>query len=325
MQKPKPTTVYRSLLSDALRVAWGRKQLWVFGLFAALLSTGGAWEMTAKSFHRLSTVRDACVQVMRGTFTGTQMFGRSVRDMIVLEPSRATGVATIIIVAVLLAVIASVVSQGALVAGTGKKEVADAEAIRAGRSAFWDLLALNLLHKAAHAVVTLIAAIPLFALITSPTRPDVVVTFLVCLVVFPLTIVISILFMLASVDAAKKGTHALDAIHHAVRVWTAHWLAALELGLILFLSALLAGVLFLTVVALLAIPFAVLVSASLVFGSSTVFLLVNVFGAFLFVLLLFGFVGMLTTFQYAAWGRFYEHGTGKKKVISKTHRIWSGR
>ncbi len=325
MQKPKPTTVYRSLLTDALRVAWGRKQLWVFGLFAALLSTGGAWEMTAKNFRHLSAMRDASLAAMRGTLGAKRMFGGFVQDALSLDPTRASMIAGFVIVAGLLAIVASVVSQGALVAGTGKKEIADPEAVAASKRSFADLLLLNLLHKAAHGIVTLIAVVPLFALVERPSTQDILATSATCLVVFPLTIVISTLFMLASADMVQKNTHALDAVHHAVRAWRAHWLAAFELGLILFVSMIATGILFVLSVALLSIPFAVVVSVALAFANATAFLIVNVLGAFLLVLLLFGFVGMVTTFQYAAWVRFYELATGKKRMVSKTHRIWNGK
>lgn len=308
-----------------MRVAWERKALWVFGLFAALLSTGGVGEMTAKGFHRLTAARDAYVGMMNGTFTGAEMFGRMVRGLAELDPSRLTTAVTLGILFAALAVVASVVSQGALVAGVGRKAVTDAEAAAAGRAAFWHLLALNALHKAAHLVLILLSALPLFLLVARTNGTTMAGALLTFAIAFPLTIVISVLFMLASVHAVKTGSHAFDAIHQALAIFRAHALAAFETGVLLFGLVLLAALTFTAAAALAAVPFALLLSVSLLIGSGSLFLLVNILGATALVLFVFAFAGATTTFQYAVWVRFYEHANVKRKIISKIHRVWQGK
>src|SRR3989339_48248 len=123
-----PTTIYRSLFSDALRVAWERKALWVVGLFAALLSTGGACEMAAKGFRGLRATRDVYVGMVQGTFTGAHAFGILVQDMLGWDPSRLTVFVSLVVAFGILAVIASVVSQGALIEGAGGKAISDTQA-----------------------------------------------------------------------------------------------------------------------------------------------------------------------------------------------------
>ncbi len=325
MPTKQPTPIYRSLFGDALRVAWERKALWVFGLFAALLSTGGVCEMAAKGFHRLTAARDLYVGMMNGTFTGAQTFGRLVRDLSGLEPSRVTVAVTMLILFGVLAVIASVVSQGALIEGAGRKAVTDAEAAAAGRAAFWHLLGLNVLHKAAQTLLIMLSALPLFLLVSRADGGAMLGAMLTFLVAFPLTVVVSVLFMLASVHAVKTGSHALDSAHHAVDVFRAHWLAAFETGILLFGAIIVAAFAFASALALAAVAFAILVSVSLLIGSGTLFLIVNVLGASALVLFVFAFAGATTTFQYAAWVRFYEHAGVKRTIISKIHRIWRGR
>ncbi len=325
MPKPKPTAIYRSLLSDAFRVARERKALWVFGLFAAILSTGGAWEMTAKSLHRLSALQLACAEAVRGTFGGTRMFGEIVQATLRQDPSFLNLLLTVGSATVIGSIIASVISQGALIASVGARKISDSEAALAGTRSFWDLLALNLLHKAAHVVLVLLASVPFLALVARPEAGAILSAFLTLVLIVPASIAVSTLFMLASVDAVKKKTHTLDAIHHAVRAWRAHWVAALELGVILFLAAVLAATLYILAAAILAVPAAVAFSAALAAESAAVSIVTGTICISLFFLLLFAFVGITNVFQYAAWTRFYDLATAKKKIISKTHRVWRGR
>lgn len=325
MPTKQPMTIYRSLFADAARAAWKRKPLWVFGLFAALLSTGGACEMAAKSFHRLSGLQDMYAQMLHGTFTGTQAFGGYVRHMLTLDPGRVTVTLSVLIVLGALAVSASVVSQGALVAGTGPKAMADADAAQVGRHAFWHLLALNLLHKAAHAVFIGLCALPLFLLVSRGDDVAELTALLTAVVAFPVTVAIASVFMLATVHMVREGSHSLDAIHHGIILFRKHWLAAFETGILLFAAVAGAGILFAVAVAVVSVPFAVAISIALLFGNASVFLLVNVAAVATLILLLFTFMGGITTFQYAVWVRFYDHAVAKKRVISKVRRLMGKR
>lgn len=326
MPAKKPTTIYRSLLRDSIRVTMERKSLWVFGLFAALLSTGGVGEMAAKGWHRLSVARDVFGEIARGTFTGTRTFGTVVRTCLEIAPSQATAIMTIMILVAIAMVAVSVASQGAVLASVGPKPVTDAQAVAGGKKSFWHLLALNVLHKSAHAVLILLSSLPLLLVLERTTGSSALIAFLTFLVAFPLTVVIAAIFMIASAHISKTNAHSLDAIHHAVDIFKKHWLAAFELGLILFLCIIAASGAFVMAVSVLSIPFIVAVSLAFVTSSASAFLAVNLLGAFVLLLLAFAFAGATTTFQYAAWARFYGHAAGPiKKTISKAHRVWKGK
>lgn len=324
-RRRKPTTIYRSLFRDAARVAGERKALWVFGLFAALLSTGGVCEMAARGFGRLASARDLYASLMRGTFTGAQAFGVLVRDAAEFGTARVTFAGTALVLFLIAGAIASVTSQGALVAGVGPNRLTDAQAAQAGRRAFWHLLALNFLHKGAHLLVMALSALPLFLLVARPDGITASAAFLSFVVAFPLAVVISVVFMLASVRVVRTADHALDAIHHALVQFRAHWIAAFETGLVLFAVVVAAAVLFATAVALASIPFAVLATLTIIVGNPFLFVIVNAVGAAALVLLTFAFAGAVTTFQYAIWVGFYDHASVKNRIISKVRRIWHGR
>lgn len=325
MPTKKPTTTYRCILHDAWRVTVERRALWVFGLFAALLSTGGVGETAAKGVQRLATVRDVHVGILRGTFTGYDTFGRVLQDVLTIESARLTASVTLAVLCIALAVIASVVSQGALVAGTGTHVISDRTAVSAGRHAFWHLLGLNFLHKSAQAVLVLLAALPMLALVAQPGVTTMVGAMISYLIALPATVAASIVFVLASIHAVRANAHALDAIHHALALLRSHWLAALEIGLVLFGMIIAFSLGFVALIALASIPFALLVSVSVLVGNDLLFLVVNVLGAGVLVLLVFAFAGAATTFQYATWVRFYEQANMKNRIISKIHRIWHGR
>lgn len=324
MRRKKPATIYRPLFADAFRVAWERRSLWVFGLFAALLSTGGVWEMAAKNYQNLGATRDAYVGMIHGTFSGTQMFGRMVQRMLEIDPSRSTGIITVFLVFAVMALVVSVSSQGALIACAGARPLIAEHAAEYGRRAFWHMLALNVLHKAAHVVLTGLSALPLFLLVARPGAPTALAAFLSYLVAFPLTVAVAAIFMLASVNVVRAQSHALDAVHRAVDIFRSHWLAAFETGLILFAAVSLAAFAFVLAAGVAAIPFAVIVALALAFGNPFLFLAVNALGAVLLVGLLLAFAGATTAFQYAVWVRFYDHASVNGKVISKSHRMWHG-
>ncbi|MEI6511567.1 MAG: hypothetical protein WCO25_06070 [Candidatus Uhrbacteria bacterium] len=326
MPAKKPTSIYRSLLRDAFRVTRERRNLWVFGLFAALLSTGGVGEMAAKGWHRLSVARDVYGEIVRGTFTGTRTFGTVVRTCLSIAPSQATAMMTMMILVAFFAVAVSVVSQGVVLSAVGPKPVTDPQAVTAGKKSFWHLLALNVLNKAAHAILIALSSLPFLLILEAPRGSSALIAFATFLVAFPLTVVIAALFMIASVHISKTNAHSLDAIHHAVLIFKKHWLAAFELGLILFLCVIAASGAFVMAVSILSIPFVLAVSVAVISSSATAFLVANVLGAFVLLLLVFAFAGATTTFQYAAWVKFYALATGPiKKTISKTHRVWRGK
>ena len=326
MPTKKPASIYRSLLGDALRVTRERKNLWVFGLFAAILSTGGVGELAAKGWHRLAVTRDVCGEIVRGTFAGAGTFGTAVRLILDFQPAHATLVLSALILLGLFLLAVSVMSQGVILAAVGTRKATDAQAVHAARKSFWHLLALNALNKAAQAVLVLLSALPMLLLVTVPRGSSALVAFLAYLVAFPLMVVIAAIFMIASVNVSKTGAHALDAVHHAAAIFRRHWLAAFELGLILFLCVIAASAALVLVISVLTIPFLVLVSLAVISGNAVAFLVVNVLGAFLLMLLLFAFAGITTVFQYTVWVRFYGHATGPiKKTISKAHRVFKGK
>lgn len=326
MPAKKPTSIYRSLLGDALRVTRERRNLWVFGLFAALLSTGGVGEMAAKGWHRLSVARDVYGEIVRGTFTGTQTFGTVVRACLSIVPSQATAIMTVMILVAFAMVAVSVVSQGVVLSAVGPKPVTDAQAVAAGKKSFWHLLALNVLNKAAHAVLIALSSLPLLLILAAPRGSSALIAFLTFLVAFPLTVIIAALFMIASVHVSKTNAHSLDAIHHAVIIFKKHWLAAFELGLILFLCVIAASGAFVMLISILSIPFVLAVSVAVISSSASTFLVANVLGAFVLLLLVFAFAGATTVFQYAAWVKFYGLASGPvRKTISKTHRVFKGK
>lgn len=323
MPTKKPTVTYRSMLAESARTAWERKSLWVFGLFAALLSTGGAYEMVVKDARVGMLLRQGYARACESA--GTSWFGPLVRDLLAFGPGRVTVLVTLAAALAALLVAASVVSQGALIAGVGKKAVGDAAAANAGRAAFWHLLWLNVLHKSAHALLSLLAVLPLWYVAVRPGTDSVAVAFVSLALLLPLTISVSVLFMLASVHAARTGEHTLNAIEHAVILFRAHALAAFETGLIVFSCVVAAVAGFLLLGTLASIPFALTVFISLLIGNAVLFTAVNVVGAAGLILMLFAFAGATTTFQYAVWTRFHDHAASKNRTISKIHRVWRGR
>jgi len=67
MPAKKSTTLYRPFLREAFAITWKRKSLWIFGIFAALISTGGVVDVVWRSLEKvgkteslLENLADAC-------------------------------------------------------------------------------------------------------------------------------------------------------------------------------------------------------------------------------------------------------------------------
>lgn len=326
MKKKKPTAMYRSLLREALRLTWHRKSLWVFGLLAGLLSTGGVCEVVLRSFHRVEQTSTVSQQIMQGTFTGYDWFGAHIRLLETLPSEQLTFLVTFLTLVGIAIFCAAVTAQAALITGIDRADEATlSEAVAESSGHFWPLVVLNLFVKISFAALLLISALPLLLIDIDTVARDNLFHGLFILLFFPAVMVITVVSQIALIATVREGAHALDAIHRALRLVRHHWLAALEYSIILFFGVLSAGIALFCALILLAIPFSLLLGIAVAAGLPFLFAIVNTVGAVLFFTAILCYAGASIAFQYAAWIQFYHkalHG-GRQPLRSKLHRALS--
>lgn len=317
--------LYRPFFLDAWRLTWERKRLWIFGIFAALLSTGGVVDVAWRTLERVERAESLLVNLADASFMGYGLAASYIGQMAALGPERGSALVIAATLIGLLLLIMAVLSQGALVLGIRAKTLEDPHALRAQAAGhFWSLLLIGLFNKIVMAVLMVLMTLVLWLSAFSGDPADVAVFFTLLVLFIPATVVVSIIYLFALIDTVETGDHPLQAIHTGARLFARQWLSALEFGLLLFALVLVAGVAFIALLVLLLVPYSILFSATLLTGSFSLFLFINVLFALALLLAILLFGGALVTFQYGAWYNFYKRGVHKmhgKKTFSKILRL----
>lgn len=327
MANKKPTVIYRKFLRNAWKQTWQKKSLWVFGIFAALLQGGGIFDAMLKAIRQVEATGSAYESMREGSAFGIAIFGAYIQQIAILDHTRVLITITSIILIGIILVSASVLSQHALIKGLSSPSKHPKRLRRHAWQGFFDILCINILTKIGFLISSLLTGLTFILFLNASTWIHLVLFYLVFLIFIPLTVIIAAIGILATIDVVKKKTHALQAIEHSITMFKTHWLAALELGMSLFL------IFFAAIVAVgialfftLLIPWFIALFA-LFSGWVGVFLSFNLVAVGLIATTIFFFVGIATTFHYAAWIDFYKRSTHKQhgtqafaKLIRFFHR-----
>lgn len=317
MKRTKSTGIYRKLLRDAWRLTWERKSLWIFGIFAIILTSGGVLEVAFRSFRRIQSGSELYESILSGSLPGYEIFGQYIRQAQFLDETRVALTIAFVTLFFVLLFILSIISQGGLIIGASeKKELPLSEMTKRGSKHFFEIIGLNVLSKLVNFLLIALTTLPLILFVTRATFFDAVLYTLLFFVFFPLILIVAIITMIALIDIVKQERALFDAIRHATILFARHWLITFELGLILFLIVFLAGIVLAATVIVLAIPYTILLMLALLTTTPFIFILVNILGVVVFATLLLVYAGATTTFQYAVWLQFYDKAL--KKTAAKT-------
>ena len=318
----KPTMIYRSLLRDAWLVTWQRKSLWVFGIFAGLLFSGGVIDVLLSGFHRITQAGSLLQNLMDQTFIGYEYLSQFLLYLAHVNPTQLKFVLLLIVLVTLGLIIAGVISQAALIHASGSAPAHPHHIRRTVLPHVWDVLLLNILVKTLSAIFITLVTLPilLFGLVGNQAYSIVFIHFLLYI---PAVLCIHILFMLTLISLIETHDSLLHALHSAWKIFQKHWFSALEFSLILFILVLSATLILSASISL--ISFAIgpaikqlfLVSPFLVTWFTVLFL------AMCFAAVFLSFGGMVVTFQYSAWRMFYQRATHRihgRRVFAKLFR-----
>lgn len=320
--KAKPTAVHRPLLRDTWSLVWERKPLWVFGIFSAIIATGGVFETLGHNIRRITQGRDLLLDAMRGSFVGLDAFSQYVQLIVRTNPHEATTVVSVLAVLGLVIVLGAIVAQGGLIrALMAKKELRPEEVIHEGVWMFHRALVLAFLSKVVTVLLILLSTLPLVLFLSQATWSNALLFFFLFMAFIPAMGLVSAVSMLSLVDIAKQNSTVHDAVHNSFVLLKRAWLPVLELACTLF-GLVLAGLIALTIIlSIAAIPYTILMVLALLAGSPFLFSLFNIGGVIICMTLVLTYVGFTVTFQYAAWLKFYERAHNKKALVAKLERI----
>lgn len=318
---------YRRIVTDAWRIAWQHKHLWVFGFFATTVGFGGVSETLIGGSDRVSSMLPG---MMYGQHAAQALPGMTTFKETVLA-SGMPFVATLLLLLVIGLFLAAFgwmiyISIGALVSGVRKIErggdISFEDGISSGASRFWQVLGVN--------VWTSLFIFVCFVLTTSALREflmtGVVWRGLFYVGVFAsfsiLSIGASIVAVLATCETMLKKRNVHDAIFAAIDLVGKHWLVVIETTIALFFTSMVIGLIGVAIAAVISLPFLFMLFITAAVGSQAASVLVITMAASVMIVLITLAGSLVTTYQAAAWTLLWSEISSSKPVPKLLRLAW---
>jgi hypothetical protein len=300
---------YRSILKNAWVITWRYKFLWFFGLFAALTSNGGEYDIIIKNFNTVTNIEARLTSLRAVIRDGT--IGLAWNNIKAYFVDNVFSSIVIIFAALLIIVIVIwliTVSQTAIINSTNlhreKKENHFLDGFIVGNRFFLPIFLLNLIAKLIIYGGLLVFGIPLtIGYVNSGNLAWLgVLSVFVFLILIPINLIISFITQYASAYVVLRGKKVWEGFIEGCKLFLKNWLISLELAFILFVINFAISYIIIGQLAFSDLPFTRI-------G-------LPIFGAVVFVL-----GALLATFQYCCWTLLFLD-INENKGISKLVRIF---
>lgn len=305
--------VYRPILRDAWKATWQHKSLWIFGIFAGLISTGGVVDVVFSGLQKATSTSSLLTQLLDRTFIGYAYASEFILYISRVNPTQVVAFITVGTIVSIGLIVCGVISQAALIHGSGHTNKHPHEIRKHVIPHFWDVFFVDVTTKIIFFILTALLTLAFF----SSTL------FWLHLYIFiPTVVILYILSILALCDVVESKSHALNAFETALKIFKTQWLATIEFGFLLFFILLIAIFVFLAALILLSIPFSLINTIVLIIGSPILFFIVNTLSALFVLALVLSFGGALVTFQYSSWRFFYKRAVHKSYGTKLFSKLW---
>jgi hypothetical protein len=283
-------------LSDAWRLTWERKSLWIFGIFAGIISTGGVVDVAFRSVKRVEGSTTLLQDLLESGFIGYGLIGSYFQQLAALGGTTTASLVTVVTIACVLMLAVGILAQGSLALGIKSKTPIDPHTLRASAQGhFWPLALLALLMQVVMAILLMLMTLALFFVSMHVSAFSLFVYVLLMVALIPAIIVVNILYMFALLDVVHNDVHPLYALEQGWNLFKKQWLSSLEFGLLLFLITFFVGVGVMVALLLLMLPYALIFTTTLLSGSFTYFLVANITFGLILLLLALGVGGGVVT------------------------------
>ncbi|PIS41374.1 MAG: hypothetical protein COT25_03440 [Candidatus Kerfeldbacteria bacterium CG08_land_8_20_14_0_20_42_7] len=310
--------MYKETIRKAWHITWKHKYLWLFGVFATILSSAGAsaWDLFVTNTTRVFNQPEffSNLKILYSTGTLGLVYENVLSNITNFWNLPAD---VIVLLALMLGLVAlAILSQGALIHASAKLDDDEKTNIQidteAARSSFWRLTGLQVIFQLAMYGSIFIIGAPLISiyLAQGAEAPAYIFSFLSYILLLPLSIIIYFILLYASIYTVINKTKIRTSIVEAWHLFKKNWLVSLEFALILFLINIVVGFVF---VLLLAIPAVVIVESQVAITTFTVWSLTLMLVVFLIL------SGILTAFQFNATVLFM------KRISSGSYSGWLSR
>ena len=312
----KEQTIYRHIVNDAWKITWKRKELWIFGFFAALTWGGGAINYISDITTRFSSGLPFDQSEITLRLFVTQF----------ASPANSTRLFAIITAIVLIAVVlASVTSMGAIIHavakyGAGKRSKTHEDLVAGGRF-FWRIFAVTIICRLIAILLILAVGLAFSGYIF--IAPIFVIIYVL---LFAATCLASLfLWFISGTAAAAVAVDNLSvrqSLTAAAILLKKHWLVAIETTMILFLATIVAALAIIVATIILSLPFTALLFAATFMNSAVFMYILIIFGVIASVALIVIVGSALSVFTQATWTLLYKR-LGTRGAVAKLERLFA--
>ena len=318
---------YRLILKKAFWLTWKNRWLWVLGFFAAILGNGGVYEALIRGFNNISegrsvfnTFQEYVESGIFGMLSWANLGALWQSDTSAFGVTIFTLLAVVCILAIMLAL--GVIGQGAVISGIigldEKEPMRLKSSFRMGVDRFWPVLEINVITKVILLGFLLMLAYFASLAVSSVSAVNIFVYVLSFVIFLILGIIIYFLTIYGTAYVILRRKSVREALLSAWRLFSAHVLLNLEMGLLLFILNIVVATLFFVGCFMLLSPLFVLYFLFLVAGSEVVASIIMAIMVLLFVVLMLFVGAWWSTFQLGVWALLFEKlelSGGKSKVL----------
>lgn len=327
-RKTDPTPFYRRIVTDAWKISWHHKHLWVFGFFATLIGFGGVTEVFFNAYER--TANALPMAAAQGSIMGLIPGLTTIKAIISYSSYPALSLLIFFVVlSLLFAVFAwmTVVSVGGLLTGIRKisrgGEPTFGDDIKAGSERFWRLLGVNALAKIVILLALLMTGANLFVLMRERTMVS-GLFYVGSFVVFTaVSFVASLASVYGSLNVMAKDEPVEKSVNGALKLIGEHWLVSLEMAVILFVASLAVGLLVALGTLVGSVPLIFMIVVASVLKARAAIYAIMALTAVLLLIMVVCLGSFLTTFQASAWTLLWSE-LSERRPMSKLHRLLHG-
>lgn len=320
--------LYRKILSRAFFASWQNKYLWFFGLFAAIVGSGG-YEIIGQSLSSSSVSVEVINNLMSaGAFDPN--FFHNLTKIAMEQPLSLLAifaVFSIIITASIFILWLATVSQVAIVNNytliTAGKSNSFQLGFSAGIKNFWSVFILNLVEKIVVLLVLLVVNLPLiFGLFFSRNIFTSVTYVALFVVLVPTLLVFSLLIKYAIAYVVIKNDTIFMSLRRAYQLFKDNWIVSFEMACLMFIVSFAFAFLIIILVSVYVLPFSFIVGLSGLSVGPLVSMLIIFVLAFVGLLFLATAGSFMSVLQISAWTDLFIEITGRGGE-SKIVRLFS--
>lgn len=311
----KKVPLYRQIIREAWKIAWHQKVIWIFGLFSALIATGGALEIFSRNLNWVFTPH-------------VPFFWNS--GSIIWKLDYSFWPMLLMLILLVLGLIAFLVFMSVrsfvTLINTADKYKADekidlSKVWRSGEKKFWGVLGEVALFKIIIAGAGVLSTFPLWFIWTGSNWQGWAwfypIIFILGMVV---AVISSFLMVFAAAYLTLKRYSFSRSLKMAWKLFLNNWLVSLEMALVIFLVNVLFGLIYVAATVVVALPtflFVVLGAFMAMPILSNVTIAIASLICLAMLMWTAGFVGSFHTIAWSLLFKRMEEGT----AFSKLHRL----